>query len=283
MVQIIDCTLGFGGSKFDAETVQLVTESIATFKEWEMYYLQMRGSADCSDFGGIDNLTQQVIDLLNEPTVFHVAADCMTDILRTSRAYVSPTSMYKLLSWISSQKNPQGSYFDRLESEHQEDGDAVLFARLLMEFCEANCTEMVRSPLDEEIQNLMSMMCSLQAISGTPGVDNHLAQPALEFWASFIDKVSESVHQNSRTFAVPEGKRNIRIVSDIIWGKMRYPCGDLALWGQEDREAFQFFRREAIDVLTSAFAVLDIDVFNLLIGKILRGLQLEKRDWRVSF
>ncbi|PKK43485.1 hypothetical protein CI102_12474 [Trichoderma harzianum] len=153
----------------------------------------------------------------------------------------------------------------------QGDGDfeATQLGYVLLAFGEARIQILIQDDNDQN-RNILSRLCGLLAADGYPVAENKIFVPAIEFWSTFTEFVSDMEMESTSassltTIMIPY----IFQATSHAWKKIIYPPADeFHSWDSVDRVGFNDARKDVVDFLQAVYVLIGpklVETFSSLI------------------
>jgi hypothetical protein len=154
------------------------------------------------------------------------------------------------------------------------DFGSVQFGQLLLAFAEEKCEWLMQSE-DPRSIDLLRKLSGLLDCDGYPVAENRIFVPAIEFWSTFTEAMSDLVYLDDLS-ATPWAESALVQVLEavsIACRKIVYPPGDeLSLWDSSDRVGFSDARKDVIDLLQSAYCLSGLQLITTFSNLVLAAL-----------
>lgn len=200
------------------------------------------------------NLIPNVIESLALEFHFEASAELLIDILSSYPALLS-SHHFDLLASIFVSSWADERYRRLLQSDLEF--ESVQFGQLLLAFGEEKCEWLMQSE-DPRSTVLLTRLCGLLGASGYPVAENRIFVPAVEFWSSFTEAMTDVVYLDD-PLATPWADSALLHVLEavsIAWRKIIYPpAEELNQWDFSDRVGFSDARKDVIDLLQAAYSL----------------------------
>lgn len=145
----------------------------------------------------------------------------------------------------------------RLLRQGDFDFDSVRFGQLLLAFGDARVETLMRAG-DEQSRGFLSHLCGLLAAQGYPVVEDKIFAPALEFWSTFAETMTDCMYSNEGdgNAWVPSALAYVLEAVSLSWQKIAYPpTEEFASWDSSERVGFHDARKDVIDLLQSVYVL----------------------------
>lgn len=212
-----------------------------------------------------------VIESLTSNYRFDTSAELLVDVLSTYPALLSDDHFNLLATLLVS---PWADERYRCLLQPDRGFDSVLFGQLLLAFGEEKCQWLMQSD-DPRSRALLSKLCGLLGSDGYPATENSIFVPAVEFWSTFTENMSDVVHLDnpSRTPWADAALLHVQEAVSMACHKITYPpSAELSQWDASDRSGFSDARKDVIDLLQSAYALCGHQLVSTFSGLILSAV-----------
>ncbi|EFY87485.1 importin 13 [Metarhizium acridum CQMa 102] len=141
--------------------------------------------------------------------------------------------------------------------EGDKEFESAQFGQLLLAFGEEKCQWLMQSE-DPRSKALLSRLCGLLGSDGYPVAENRVFVPAIEFWSTFTEVMSDLVTLDDIS-ATPWAESALSQVLEVVsvaCRKITYPpAEEFSQWDSSDRVGFSDARKDVIDLLQSAYSL----------------------------
>ncbi|PNP40468.1 hypothetical protein TGAMA5MH_07465 [Trichoderma gamsii] len=149
------------------------------------------------------------------------------------------------------------------------DFESTQLGYVLLAFGEARVEDLIKND-HEQNKNILSQLCGLLAAEGYPVAENRIFVPAVEFWSTLTESVSDmdpaSTSASSVTATIIP---YIFQATSHAWKKVIYPPADeFHSWDSHDRAGFHDARKDVVDLLQAVYALIGprlVETFSSLI------------------
>ncbi|KAL8922875.1 MAG: hypothetical protein Q9172_003381 [Xanthocarpia lactea] len=239
---------------------KLIEESIKCFQSWVVYAHGAWTGKACQLT--LRSLIPCIARPLWDHDIFEVAADCWTELMGTFPAFFTPESMVQLVEFLTSQ-NAQNLLSLIVKGEYEP--DAVAYSRLLLAYGDVSLQDLAREQNSPPVQVLMRSLMQLLAFEGYAGAEDDICTPALEFWQAYTEYLIDECHTKDDQVEpwMDSARRYVMQVVEQCWVKIRMPSEEVyAQWTSEAKGDFKVFRTDVVDLLQSAYTLLNTVIFD---------------------
>lgn len=228
-------------------------ESLKCLQSW-ILYAQKTSSEGL--VGPLRSLVNSVIICLADDSVYAVAIELITDTLANYPAFFMEDHYRQFFSLFDSPWSQER--YQRLV-EGDDDFESVQFGLFMLALGDSKIDILMKS-LDEKSQNYLSGLGGLLSAKGYPIVDDRIFVPALEFWASFAELMTDTAYSDddrgSSSSWMPKAMEHMRAVVERCWRKIQFPPpSEFSTWDSTDRTAFGDARKDVADLLQTFYAM----------------------------
>lgn len=180
--------------------------------------------------------------------------ELLTDILANFSSLLTEEH-YKILTSILSSPWAQERYQRLVQDDFEF--ESFQFGQLLLAFGEARVGNLMRSD-DEQSRSLLLSMCGLLSARGYPAVEDKVFIPALEFWSTYVETLTDEMYSSDTSpssWGGPAVSFAMQAVSNA-WQRVCFPpVEEFSQWDTSDRIGFSDARKEMADLLQSTYAL----------------------------
>ena len=199
-------------------------------------------------------LVTLAIEALPTSTAVESSLELLTDTL-TNYPGLLTDGHFDMLATILTDQSARRHYQALMEVDC--DFDSLQFGQLLLAYGEARVEHLIRAKDEQEV-NILSTLCTLLTAQGHPGVDDKIFVPALEFWATFAETLTDetfSDEENPQKWQAPALTFVLQAVSNA-WQKIAFPSSEeVSQWDSSERVLFHDARKDVADLLQSVHAL----------------------------
>ncbi|KAI9826906.1 MAG: hypothetical protein M1832_005845 [Thelocarpon impressellum] len=209
--------------------------------------------------GPLRDLVPVVVPYLAQEDTNEVAVELFTDVLSNYPKFLSPVDI-RMLSLSLCSPWAQGRLASLQAGDF--DSDPIQFGRFLLALGDATVQDLARSPENGDSQRILEMLHGLLTCAGYPIAEDEIIVQALEFWASFMEFMVESLfaeeEEEKLAWFASARKHAVRAIEEC-WAKSRIPTALAAeTWDAETRKGFKDFRKDVGDLLQSSYPLLGV-------------------------
>ncbi|GFP60513.1 importin beta-like protein kap111 [Trichoderma asperellum] len=206
------------------------------------------------------------INALMVEELYNAAAELLIDVLFNWPSLLTEHH-YTMLANIFDTPWFQHRYDQLIQGD--VDFESTQLGYVLLAFGEARVEVLIQND-HEQNKNILSSLCGLLAADGYPVAENKIFVPAIEFWSTLTESVSdmdpESTSASSVTaITIPY----IFQATSHAWKKIIYPPADeFHSWDSGDRAGFNDARKDVVDLLQAVYALIGprlVETFSSLI------------------
>ncbi|CAM1510299.1 Fc.00g006340.m01.CDS01 [Cosmosporella sp. VM-42] len=228
-------------------------DSIKCLQSW-VWFAQRSSSRDSNLIQSLRSLIASVIDSLTVEELYDASAELMVDLLSNCSVFLSETHFDKLSNLFDSSWF-RHRYEELLQGDF--DFDSIRFGQLLLAFGDARVEKLMQAN-DERSQHFLSNLCGLLAATGYPVVEDKIFVPALEFWSTFAETMTDCMYSSegaTNAWVGPALSHILQAVSNS-WQKVVYPpSNEFASWDSSERVGFHDARKDVVDLLQSVYTL----------------------------
>lgn len=194
------------------------------------------------------------IESLPNSTATESSLELLTDVLANYPGLLMDAH-FDMLATILTDQSARRHYQSLMEVDC--DFDSFQFGQLLLAYGEARVDDLIRVKGDRDA-DILSTLCGLLTAQGHPGVDDKIFVPALEFWATFAETLTDetfSEEENPQKWQAPALTFVLQAVSNA-WQKIAFPSSEeVSQWDSSERVLFHDARKDVADLLQSVYAL----------------------------
>lgn len=181
--------------------------------------------------------------------------ELLTDLLSNYSTFLTPDQYARLFGLFESDWS-RTRYEALLQGDF--DFDSLRFGQFMLAFGDAKLVSLMQSS-DERSRRLLSNLSGLLAADGAPVAEDKIFVPAVEFWATFAETMTDYTYSdeetNNASWAAAALSQVLQAISHA-WQKIAYPSADIfSLWDSSERVGFNDARNDVIDLLQSTFTL----------------------------
>ncbi|KPM36895.1 hypothetical protein AK830_g9668 [Neonectria ditissima] len=228
-------------------------DSIKCLQSW-VWFAQRASSRDTRLVQPIGPLVTAVITSLTVDELYDASVELMVDLLSNCSIFLTSSHVQHLgqlfdTPWFRNryQALVQGDF----------DFDSIRFGQLLLAFGDAKVEKLMHVS-DDRSRNLLSNLGGLLAAQGYPVADDKIFVPALEFWSTFAETMTDSMYsdEGAATTWVSQALSYILQAVSNAWQKVIFPPPEeFASWDSSERIGFHDARKDVVDLLQSVYSL----------------------------
>lgn len=204
---------------------------------------------------GLRSLANRAMACLSTESLYETTASFLSDTLSNYPGFFSNDQYASMFSLLGSAWS--NSILERLLQGDFE-FETLQFGLLLLAFGEAKMKELMTDP-GERSQAFLQRLSALTGARGYPVVEDRIFVPAVEFWSTFVEMLTENSTMEPESTLIPWvslGMANIMRVAENCWRKIQFPPPEvLSTWDVTDKTGFGDARKDVSDLLQSIYAV----------------------------
>jgi hypothetical protein len=227
----------------------------------------------------VDGLTTPLKTLI-EPAIrcftvqelFQETAALFTDVLQNYSSFFTDSHYDALFSLLDS---PWAVNLYNKLRENPDDHDVMSFGSLLLAFGDAKVHQLMTST-EAAPQRLLGRLAGLTAANGYLVGEDNIFVPALEFWSTFVELVTDGSYSDEDSAKAwrPYAEQHIQNVVINCLRKIQWPPAEtFAEWDSSERAGFGDARKDVADMLQSVFAFNGVRLVSFFIDFFLHSLQ----------
>lgn len=241
----------------------IIEEAVKCFKSSVMF-AQRVWMDSSTDQTQLRNITPRIIDLLDQEELFEVAAYCLIDILENFPAFFTGDGLGRLADKLTSRSADQILQ----EFKHGDfSTDAETFGHLILAYADTTVQDLAKAINHPFQQKILTHCMTLLSCGGFAGVDEQISTPALEFWQTYVEFLTDSLFdaEDKTQPWIEEAKRRIFEVIETCWRKIQIPEPTVATaWNSNERSDFSAFRSDVQDLLQSSYTLLGLSEYETI-------------------
>jgi len=222
--------------------------------------------------GELRPLVGPLIEAMTTNELFEAAVEVMIDILSNYSDFLTQDHCATLHSLLESPWSRER--YRRLVVDGDFDFDSTQFGHLLLAFGDAKMDALMQDNSGRS-NDILSSICGLLGAPEPPVADNKIFVPAVEFWSSFIEVMTDTVYSedaSNRDWARKSMDLVFRAIS-LSWEKIIYPPPDIFnSWDSADRVGFMDARKDVADLLQASFTLLGPRLVSMFVDAMLKCL-----------
>ena len=247
----------------DPVDIAIIEEGIKCFQSWVMFAQRVWESHQ-ADQSRLRNITPWLIQKLHHKVLFRSTAYFLVDTLENFPTFFSNDDLSSLAHIFTDPT--ANSILEEFEAIDFSE-DAETFGRLMLAYGDATVQDLAKAVGNLVQQKLLNHYIALVGCQGYPGVEQHISTPALEFWQTYVEFLTDALFdaKDEDQLWIQEAKQRMFEVIEVCWRKIRFPDSIVFdTWDLHDRTAFNAFRADVQDLLQSSFTLLGLSLYENL-------------------
>ncbi|KAI9147908.1 Importin beta-like protein kap111 [Paramyrothecium foliicola] len=228
------------------------------WKAW-IWLAQKAGARDSRIVEPLRPLLSSLIETLTDAQLYNTSVELVTDVLSHYSTLLTPEHVDRLGELLESDWS-QGRYQDLMQGDTSF--ESTQFGQLLLAFGDAQVQILMKGS-NKRSHAIVTMLCNLLGAEGYPVADNTIFVPAVEFWSTFAETLTDEMYSGdepSNSWANNALSYVLQAVSHA-WQKITYPpMEEFSQWDSIDRAGFNDARKDVIDLLQSTYTLAGADL-----------------------
>ncbi|KAL2132662.1 hypothetical protein VTI74DRAFT_3532 [Chaetomium olivicolor] len=247
-------------------------EALSCFQAWILY--AQRASPIPDLVAPLRQLVGPAINCFADEEFFQPTAELFSDVLVNYSSFFTDEQYADLAALFESPWAAE--HYQRLiHGSHSEDG--ISFGLLMLAYGDAKVQDLMRST-DARSQRFLESLSGLLAADGYLVGDDQIFVPALEFWSTFIETMTDSMYSDEEAAQTwkPYAEQHLKAVVMNCWRKIRWPPAEtFAEWDSTERVAFGEARKDVSDMLQSVFTLEGLNIVSFFAGLFHQALAIQ--------
>ncbi|KAI9882710.1 MAG: hypothetical protein M1823_005545 [Watsoniomyces obsoletus] len=257
VARLLDRALRCTATRFICKgAYSLVNEAIKCYQSW-VFDCQRIATGEWQEMFQACGLTDLVLSHITKEETYETSVDFFSDVLAnrpqflTVSEYVSIGKLFRqqwAREWMEKLKN--GDF----------DFHSLQFGRFVLAYGDAMLKTLVMEPDAPESVDFMALAHELLTCKGLPVAEDEICMPALEFWLAYMEYAVDHLPtlDGNVLGAVRVASSHAAQAVQECWQKMQFPNSfeGVSTWDAETRRGFREFRKDAADLLLSAFSLM---------------------------
>ncbi|KAJ4304020.1 member of the karyopherin-beta [Collariella sp. IMI 366227] len=269
----VACLLARGFSPpSDHPNLKTQGEALACFQAWILYC--QRASPIPELVSPLRQLVSPAIHCFADEELFHPTAELFSDALANYSSFFTDEQYADLATLFESPWAAE--HYQRLVGgNHEEDG--ISFGLLMLAYGDAKVQDLMHST-DARSQRFLESLSGLLAADGYLVGDDQIFVPALEFWSTFIETMTDDMYSDEEAAQTwkPYAEQHLKTVVMNCWRKIRWPSAEtFAEWDSTERTAFGEARKDVSDMLQSVFTLEGLTLVSFFAGLFHQALAVQ--------
>ncbi|OLN81517.1 Importin beta-like protein [Colletotrichum chlorophyti] len=228
-------------------------DSITCLQSW-IWFSQRVSAQNDELVSSLRTLVQPTIAALGDEELYEVAVELLSDILSNYSGFLTEEHYESLFSLFETQWS-QKRYQRLVQGDF--DFDSVQFGQLMIALGDSKVQNLICS-VDDRSTRFLASLRGLLSAQGYPVNEDKIFVPALEFWSTFVETMTDSIYSEedgSKTW-IPTATSHVLEAVSTVWKRVAYPPANVfAEWDSADRAGFGDARKDVADLLQSTFTV----------------------------
>jgi hypothetical protein len=180
---------------------------------------------------------------------------------------------YNSLSSIFESQWSQERYGTLVQGDFER--DSIQFGTLMLAYGDAKVSDLMMST-DDRSQRFLSGLCGLTGTPGFPAGEDKIFAPALDFWASFVEIMTDDIFDHpgeDRPPWFPKAMAHVMQVVSNCWRKVQWPPVETILsWELDERKGFKEARKDVADLLQAVFTLSGPPLISMFVDLLVQHL-----------
>ncbi|KAL1873975.1 hypothetical protein VTK73DRAFT_676 [Phialemonium thermophilum] len=257
--------------------VKVQEEAIKCLQSWILYAQRVSSTNDIL-LAPLRTLVTPALNCLANDDLYDAAVELFIDVLSNYSGFFTGEH-YDSLANLFESPWAQSRYQTLLQGDF--DFDSVQFGSLMLAFGDAKVVDLLQGT-DARSQALLSGLAGLLTAAGYPVGEDKIFVPALEFWSTFVETMTDMMYSAAAEEETPPWMpgavaRVMQVVTNC-WRKIQYPPVEVfASWDSTERVGFGDARKDVADLLQAVYTLTGPPIISMFVDLLLR--HLESRDW----
>ncbi|GJC95464.1 hypothetical protein ColKHC_04290 [Colletotrichum higginsianum] len=186
---------------------------------------------------------QPTIAALAEEELYEAAVELLSDILSNYSGFLTEDHYESLFSLFETQWSHER--YQRLV-EGDFEFDSIQFGQLMLALGDSKVEALIHS-IDTRSSRFLARLRGLLSAQGYPVSEDKIFVPALEFWSTYVETLTDSIYSEDEEAKVWVSTATSHVLEAIsaVWQRIAYPAGSvLAGWDSADRAGFSDARKD---------------------------------------
>ncbi|TID02644.1 Importin beta-like protein [Colletotrichum higginsianum] len=218
-----------------ADTIDRVIQkdSIICLQSW-VWFSQRVSTHHDELIRSLRELIQPTIAALAEEELYEAAVELLSDILSNYSGFLTEDHYESLFSLFETQWSHER--YQRLV-EGDFEFDSIQFGQLMLALGDSKVEALIHS-IDTRSSRFLARLRGLLSAQGYPVSEDKIFVPALEFWSTYVETLTDSIYSEDEEAKVWVSTATSHVLEAIsaVWQRIAYPAGSvLAGWDSADR------------------------------------------------
>ncbi|KAK2000503.1 hypothetical protein LX36DRAFT_654334 [Colletotrichum falcatum] len=236
-----------------ADSTSHQKDSITCLQSWVWFSQRISGHSD-ELVGSLRALIQPTIASLAEDELYGPAVELLSDVLSNYSGFLTEDHYESLFSLFETQWSLER--YQRL-IEGDFDFESIQFGQLMIALGDSKVEALIHS-VEGRSSRFLGHLRGLLSAQGYPVSDDKIFVPALEFWSTYVETLTDSIYSEDEESKIWVSTATSHVLEAIstVWQRIAYPpTSVIASWDSAERAGFGDARKDVADLLQSAFTV----------------------------
>ncbi|KAE9568261.1 hypothetical protein CGMCC3_g15660 [Colletotrichum fructicola] len=240
------------GTFADPADSSIRRDSMTCLQSW-VWFSQRVSSQDDELVASLRTLIQPAIVALGDEDLYEVAVELLADVLSNYSVFLTESHYESLFSLFETQWSHE-RYRRLVEGDFEF--DSIQYGQLMISLGDSKVQSLIHS-VDNRSSNFLARLRGLLSAHGYPVSEDKIFVPALEFWSTYVETLTDCIYSDSDSKAwVSSATSHVLEAVSTVWRRVAYPPPSvLASWDSADRAGFGDARKDVADLLQSTFTV----------------------------
>lgn len=218
-----------------------------------VWFSQRVSSQNDELVASLRTLIQPAIVALGDEDLYEVAVELLADVLSNYSVFLTESHYESLFSLFETQWSHE-RYRRLVEGDFEF--DSIQYGQLMISLGDSKVQSLIHS-VDNRSSNFLARLRGLLSAHGYPVSEDKIFVPALEFWSTYVETLTDCIYSDSDSKAwVSSATSHVLEAVSTVWRRVAYPPPSvLASWDSADRAGFGDARKDVADLLQSTFTV----------------------------
>ncbi|EPE07056.1 importin [Ophiostoma piceae UAMH 11346] len=263
-----------------AKTVTIRRESIKCLQSWILYAQRLPLNSSETLIGPLRSLINPVVICLQDDELYDAAIELLSDILSNYSNFFTADHYDSIASIFESE---WGEKHMQALLGGDFDFEPLQYGLLLLAYGDARVETLMTTPASTDggrSQKILASLSALLTAAGHPVAEDFIFVPALEFWATYIETMLDSMYSDADDGSggqyAPWVESALVVVKEVVgrcWAKIQYPpIKEFMSWDSSDRAGFGDARKDVGDLLQTVFTVAGRDLLTIFTDLLLQSI-----------
>lgn len=206
--------------------------------------------------------------------LFDAAIELLIDTMSSYSNFLTEAHYTSLSNVFESQWSQQ-RYQTLVSGDFER--ESIQFGTLMLAYGDAKVSDLMISTEDRA----QTFLAGLVGLTGAPGYlvgEDKIFPPALDFWASFVEIMTDDIFDTSeddRPSWFPKAMGHVMQVVSNCWRKVQWPPVETILsWELDERKGFKEARKDVADLLQAVFTLSGPPLISMFVDLLVQYLPL---------